>query len=263
VIKLADINKIYKTGEVPIYALRGVGLEIGDGEFVAIVGASGSGKSTLMNIVGCLDIPTSGRYTLDGREVSTLSDDALATIRNRRIGFVFQSFNLLPRLTALEQVEVPLIYRGARNRRKLAAQALTDVGLGDRIQHRPTQLSGGEQQRVAIARAIVSRPTIILADEPTGALDTATSAEIMRIFDGLNRELGITVVFVTHEREVAACTRRIVQLRDGQIISDIDTSTAAGPSNQRTESPVEETSRCAAGHDAPPPHQTRSEGPLS
>jgi putative ABC transport system ATP-binding protein len=243
VIKLADINKIYKTGEVPIYALRGVGLEIGDGEFVAIVGASGSGKSTLMNIVGCLDIPTSGRYTLDGREVSTLSDDALATIRNRRIGFVFQSFNLLPRLTALEQVEVPLVYRGARNRRKLAAQALTDVGLGDRIHHRPTQLSGGEQQRVAIARAIVSRPTIILADEPTGALDTATSAEIMRIFDALNRELGITVVFVTHEREVADCTRRIVQLRDGQIVSDVATA--------------------AEGPDASPPHQTQPEGPAS
>ena len=262
-IKLVDINKIYKTGEVPIYALRGVGLEIDDGEFVAIVGASGSGKSTLMNIVGCLDTPTSGRYTLDGREVGTLSDDALATIRNRRIGFVFQSFNLLPRLAALEQVEVPLIYRGARNRRRLAAQALIDVGLGDRIHHRPTQLSGGEQQRVAIARAIVSRPTIILADEPTGALDTATSAEIMRIFDGLNRELGITVVFVTHERDVADCTRRIVQLRDGQIVSDIDTSTAAGPSDQRTESPVEGTSRCVAGHDARPPRQSRSEDPVS
>jgi putative ABC transport system ATP-binding protein len=243
VIKLTDIVKVYRAGDVPIYALHGVSLEIGDGEFVAIVGASGSGKSTLMNIVGCLDIPTSGRYTLDGREVGTLGDDALATIRNRRIGFVFQSFNLLPRLTALEQVEVPLIYRGARNRRKLAAQALTDVGLGDRIHHRPTQLSGGEQQRVAIARAIVSRPTIILADEPTGALDTATSAEIMRIFDALNRELGITVVFVTHEREVADCTRRIVQLRDGQIVSDVATA--------------------AEGPDASPPHQTQPEGPAS
>jgi len=224
VIKLAHINKIYNTGDVPIYALRGVSLDIDDGEFVAIVGPSGSGKSTLMNVIGCLDIPTSGNYSLDGVEVSTLGDSALATIRNRRIGFVFQSFNLLPRLPALEQVEVPLTYRGVSNRRKLAVQALRDVGLGDRIHHRPTQLSGGEQQRVAIARAIVSRPAIILADEPTGALDSHTSTEIVRIFKGLNEEMGITVAFVTHDRDVAGYTRRIVQLRDGQVVSDVANS---------------------------------------
>jgi putative ABC transport system ATP-binding protein len=234
VIKLADINKIYNTGDVPIYALRGVSLDIDDGEFVAIVGPSGSGKSTLMNIIGCLDVPTSGKYTLDRFEVSTLSDSALATIRNRRIGFVFQSFNLLPRLTALEQVEVPLVYRGARNRRKLAAQALIDVGLGDRVHHRPTQLSGGEQQRVAIARAIVSRPAIILADEPTGALDSNTSTEIMRIFHGLNCNMGITVAFVTHDREVASHTRRIVQLKDGQVTSDTANTPTPIPPAQQT-----------------------------
>jgi putative ABC transport system ATP-binding protein len=233
VIKLVGINKIYKTGDVPIYALRGVSLDIDDGEFVTIVGPSGSGKSTLMNIIGCLDISTSGKYSLDGVEVSTLGDAALATIRNRRIGFVFQSFNLLPRLTALEQVEVPLIYRGVSNRRKLAVQALTDVGLGDRIHHRPTQLSGGEQQRVAIARAIVSRPAIILADEPTGALDSHTSTEIMRIFKGLNEEMGITVAFVTHDKDVAGYTRRIVQLRDGQVVSDAANSpTPIPPAHQ-------------------------------
>ena len=219
-IKLSEINKVYRAGEVSIYALRSVDLEIGDGEFVAIIGPSGSGKSTLMNIIGCLDVPSSGRYLLDGIEVNTLSDNALARIRNRRIGFVFQSFNLLPRLTALEQVEVPLVYRGVRNRKKLAKQALAEVGLGGRIHHRSTQLSGGEQQRVAIARAIVSRPSLILADEPTGALDTATSGEIMGIFENLNRELGITVAFVTHDMDVAHHTRRIVKLRDGQIVSD-------------------------------------------
>lgn len=219
-IELKGISKVYRTGDVSIHALHPLDLEIRAGEHVAIIGPSGSGKSTLMNIVGCLDVPTSGRYSLDGRVVSSLSDSALARIRNRNIGFVFQSFNLLPRLTALEQVEVPLVYRGARNRKKLARQALVDVGLRDRIHHRPTQLSGGEQQRVAIARAIVGRPSLILADEPTGALDTATSAEIMGIFETLNRELGITVVFVTHDMEVAHHTRRIVKLRDGRIVSD-------------------------------------------
>ena len=219
-IELTDINKIYRAGDVPIYALRSFSLLIDEGEFVAIIGPSGSGKSTLMNIIGCLDAPTHGRYSLDGVVVNSLSDSALARIRNRRIGFVFQSFNLLPRLTALEQVEVPMVYRGVRNRKKLARQALAEVGLGGRMYHRPTQLSGGEQQRVAIARAIVGRPSLILADEPTGALDTATSAEIMGIFEGLNRELGITVAFVTHDMEVAHHTRRIVKLRDGQVVSD-------------------------------------------
>ena len=219
-IKLIDISKVYRTGDVPIYALRSISLEIQDGEFVSIIGPSGSGKSTVMNIIGCLDVPSAGKYYLDGHEVSTLNDNALATIRNRRIGFVFQSFNLLPRLTAVEQVEVPLTYRGTRNRRKLAKQALADVGLANRFYHRPTQLSGGEQQRVAIARAIVGHPSILLADEPTGALDTATSVEIMRIFESLNRELGMTVVFVTHDMEVADHTRRIVKLRDGQVVGD-------------------------------------------
>jgi putative ABC transport system ATP-binding protein len=220
VIQLQDINKVYKTGDVPIYALRAIDLQILDGEFVAIIGPSGSGKSTLMNIVGCLDVPSSGRYSLDGVVVNTLTDTALARIRNRRIGFVFQSFNLLPRLTAIEQVEVPLVYRGVHNRKKLARQALAEVGLGRRFNHRPTQLSGGEQQRVAIARAIVGMPSLILADEPTGALDTATSHEIMGIFETLNRDLGITVAFVTHDMEVAYHTRRIVKLRDGQVVTD-------------------------------------------
>ena len=219
-IELSDINKVYRAGDVSIYALRSLSLRIDDGEFVAIIGPSGSGKSTLMNIIGCLDVATSGKYSLDGMTVSSLSDGALARIRNRRIGFVFQSFNLLPRLTALEQVEVPMVYRGIRNRKRLAKQALAEVGLGRRIHHRPTQLSGGEQQRVAIARAIVGRPSLILADEPTGALDTATSAEIIGIFETLNRELGITVAFVTHDMEVAHHTRRIVKLRDGQVVSD-------------------------------------------
>jgi len=251
VIKLVGISKIYKTGDVPIYALRGVDLEVDSGEFVAIIGPSGSGKSTLMNIIGCLDVPTSGRYSLDRVEVSTLGDSALATIRNRRIGFVFQSFNLLPRLTALEQVEVPLTYRGARNRRRLAAQALTDVGLGDRIHHRPTQLSGGEQQRVAIARAIVSRPAIILADEPTGALDSVTSTEIMRIFKALNEEMGITVAFVTHDRDVADHTRRIVQLRDGQVVSDAANSPTPIP-------PAHQAAGGATPSLAPQPEAARS-----
>jgi putative ABC transport system ATP-binding protein len=229
VITLERIDKIYRTGDVPIYALRSVDLQIEDGEFVAIIGPSGSGKSTLMNIVGCLDVPSAGKYSLDGTNVNSLSDGSLARVRNRRIGFVFQSFNLLPRLTALEQVEVPLIYRGARNRGKLARQALTEVGLGRRIHHRPTQLSGGEQQRVAIARAIVSRPTLLLADEPTGALDTTTSREIIGLFEALNRDLGITVAFVTHDLEVASHTRRIVKLRDGQVVSDEANTPRAAP----------------------------------
>jgi putative ABC transport system ATP-binding protein len=185
------------------------------------MGPSGSGKSTLMNIIGCLDRPTGGTFSLDGVNVQRLSDSQLATLRNRRLGFVFQSFNLLPRLSALDQVALPLVYRGATNRKKVASAALQLVGLADRIHHRPTQLSGGQQQRVAIARALVSRPAIILADEPTGALDTKTSMDVMEIFRKLNEELGITIAFVTHEPDVAAYTRRIVSLRDGEVVSDV------------------------------------------
>jgi putative ABC transport system ATP-binding protein len=184
------------------------------------MGPSGSGKSTLMNIIGCLDKPTSGGYHLDGVNVNRLADNQLAVLRNRKLGFVFQSFNLLPRMNALDQVALPLVYRGVVSRRKVAAVALDMVGLADRMHHKPTQLSGGQQQRVAIARALVNRPTIILADEPTGALDTATSMDIMEVFRSLNDELGITIAFVTHERDVANYTRRIVSLRDGVIVDD-------------------------------------------
>jgi len=220
VVKLSDITKVYLAGDVPVPALRGINLGIGEGEFLAIMGPSGSGKSTLLNILGCLDKPTSGRYELDGLEVSAFDEDDLAVIRNRKVGFVFQSFNLLRRLPAVEQVELPLLYRNVSNRRHLALQALSDMGLADRVAHRPTQLSGGEQQRVGIARCLVTNPSLILADEPTGALDTATGHEIMRIFQRLNAERGITIVLVTHEREIAAYAHRTVHLQDGQIVSD-------------------------------------------
>ncbi|MHB8376429.1 MAG: ABC transporter ATP-binding protein [Dehalococcoidia bacterium] len=219
-IRLRGITKIYRTGDVEVPALVDANLDIDDGEFLAIMGPSGSGKSTLMNILGCLDRPTRGTYELDGHFVHKMSDDQLAMIRNRRIGFVFQSFNLLARLPAVEQVELPLIYRGVHNRRKLAMQALADVGLADRTHHKPTQLSGGQQQRVAIARALVTHPSIIMADEPTGALDTKTSRDVMETFARLNAERKLTVVFVTHEPEVAAYTRRVVHIRDGRIVED-------------------------------------------
>jgi putative ABC transport system ATP-binding protein len=220
VIKLKGISKSYKLGSQTVTALHSVDLTIHDGEFMAIMGPSGSGKSTLMNIIGCLDRPTEGIYQLDGINVSRLSDGQLAKVRNRRLGFVFQSFNLLPRLNAIDQVAMPLSYRGVANRKALAKRALHLVGLGARMHHRPTQLSGGQQQRVAIARAIVGNPAIILADEPTGALDTKTSHDVMEIFRRLNEERGITIAFVTHEPDVAAYTRRIVALRDGEIVSD-------------------------------------------
>jgi putative ABC transport system ATP-binding protein len=219
-IRLRGVSKIYRVGTQVVPALRNIDLDIGDGEFIAIMGPSGSGKSTLMNIIGCLDRPTQGAYQLDGVQVSRLTDGQLARVRNRRLGFVFQSFNLLPRLSAVDQVALPLAYRGAVNRRRVAMAALNMVGLTNRAHHKPTQLSGGQQQRVAIARALVGNPTIILADEPTGALDTKTSHEVMEIFRQLNEIRGITIAFVTHEPEVANYTRRIVSFRDGEIVAD-------------------------------------------
>lgn len=229
VIKVEDLWKIYQLGEVQVEALRGVSFEIEEGEFVAIMGPSGSGKSTLMNILGCLDRPTRGRYFLDGQEVSQLNENQLAQVRNKKIGFIFQSFNLLPRLAALQNVELPLIYAGipSQKRKEQAIKSLEAVGLGDRIHHYPNQLSGGQQQRVAIARALVNDPSIILADEPTGNLDTRSSEEIMHILQELNQE-GKTIVLVTHERDIASHTHRILHFRDGQLVD-----------NETIEQPVE------------------------
>lgn len=224
-LEVSNLTKVYRmSAEVEVHALRGVDFTIGDGELVAVMGPSGSGKSTVMNILGCLDRPTSGSYRIDGQEVATLDDGDLARVRNRRIGFVFQSFNLLPRTTALQNVELPLLYNreglSAKERHARARAALETVGLGNRLEHKPQELSGGQQQRVAIARALVNTPAIILADEPTGNLDSIASAEIMAIFQQLNADQGITIVFVTHEPDIATHTRRILRMRDGHLVAD-------------------------------------------
>ena len=227
-IQCEDLWKVYRLGDVEVQALRGLNLTIEQGEFVAIMGSSGSGKSTLMNMVGCLDQPTKGHYWLNGVDVAALRADELAEIRNRQIGFVFQSFNLIPRTSALENAQLPLFYRGLplREQRALAAAALERVGLKGREQHYPTQLSGGQQQRVAIARALVTTPSLLLADEPTGNLDTESSREIMTILDRLNKEEGITIILVTHEPDIAAYASREIVIKDGQVLTDRHTKPA-------------------------------------
>ena len=240
VITVSDLTKVYQMGDVKVHALRGVNLSIEAGEFVSVVGPSGSGKSTFMHILGCLDRPTAGHYILNGQDVSTLSRDNLATVRNQRIGFVFQGFNLLARTTALDNVELPLLYRTgirASERHQRARQMLDEVGLGDRIDHHPNQLSGGQQQRVAIARSLINRPAIILADEPTGNLDSQTSIEIMGLFQRLNHENGITVILITHETDIAEYGGRIIRFRDGRIISNSLNTSQRLAANESRSSP--------------------------
>jgi putative ABC transport system ATP-binding protein len=219
-ITIKEVTKIYQLGDYEVRALRGVSLELFEGDFVAIMGPSGSGKSTMMNVLGALDTPTSGSYVLDGTDVSQLSDDDLADIRNSKIGFVFQNFNLLARTSALQQVELPLVYAGKSRRSELARKALELVGLGDRIHHRPSELSGGQQQRVAIARALVNEPAIILADEPTGNLDSTSGVEIMQVLQQLNQENGITIICVTHDPWIARHCHRVIRLSDGLVVGD-------------------------------------------
>jgi len=224
-VETRNLEKVYRMGDVEVRALRGVSLTIAGGDFVAVMGASGSGKSTFMNLIGCLDRPTRGSYRMAGRDVGKLSRDQLARVRGEQIGFVFQGFNLLPRTNALENVELPLLYQGigSKERHRRAAEALERVGLGDRLDHNPAQLSGGQQQRVAIARALVNRPTLLLADEPTGNLDSRTSVEVMGIFQELN-EQGLTVLLVTHESDIAEHARRVVTFKDGLLLSDVSPS---------------------------------------
>jgi putative ABC transport system ATP-binding protein len=235
VIQLQDIHKTYHTGEVDVHAVRGVTLDIAQGEFVALMGASGSGKSTMMNIIGCLDRPTGGKYLLDGIDVSQLDRDELADIRNQKIGFVFQGFNLLARTTALENVELPMLYTRKRlagpSQRERALKALDTVGLAERADHKPNQLSGGQQQRVAIARALSNEPSLLLADEPTGNLDTRTSIEIMGVFQKLN-DLGMTIVMVTHELDIAQYTKRMVVMRDGKVVGDTTVANRLNAANE-------------------------------
>jgi putative ABC transport system ATP-binding protein len=219
-IEIENVYKIYRMGDAEVHALDGLSLKIAAGEWVAIVGPSGSGKSTLMNVIGCLDQPTSGSYKLDGVEVAKMNDRDLARVRNRKIGFVFQTFNLLSRTTALANVELPLVYAGAHDRRKRAITALERVGLGERLHHKPNELSGGQQQRVAIARALIVDPAIILADEPTGNLDSKSGAEILELFHQMHTQQGLTIVMVTHDPDIAAQCERVVHIRDGKILSD-------------------------------------------
>ena len=244
VISVRNLTKTYHVGEVDVHALRGVSLEIEKGEFVTVVGPSGSGKSTLMHILGCLDLPTSGDYFLDGANVSHLNDDELSAVRNHKIGFVFQGFNLLPRTSALENVELPLLYNsgalGAADRRRRAMDALTAVGLKDRAEHHPNQLSGGQQQRVAIARALMNQPSILLADEPTGNLDSRTSVEVLDIFQSLRESRGITIVLITHEPSVAEYGSRIVAFKDGRIVSDTTNDRQRVARGELAEMPVSE-----------------------
>ena len=234
IIDLQDVTKVYRIGEIAVNALAGVSLTIERGELTAIMGPSGSGKTTMMNIIGCLDVPTSGTYTLDGEDVGDLSDNRLAEIRNRKVGFVFQTYNLLPRLSALGNVELPLMYGNGRGRRERSLRALDQVGLSDRVRHKPVELSGGQQQRVGIARALVKDPSILLADEPTGNLDTASSQEIIWTIQQLNQQSNITVIIVTHERDIAAHANRVVRMLDGKILDDVrqEPTLAIDPANR-------------------------------
>ncbi|GAA2607755.1 ABC transporter ATP-binding protein [Actinomadura fulvescens] len=230
VLDIRDVTKVYGDGDMAVHALRGVSLTVERGDYVAIMGASGSGKSTLMNIIGCLDVPSGGRYLLDGLDVGGLDERRLAILRNRKLGFVFQSFNLIPRMTAQANVELPLAYGGVKkdDRRRRALAALAEVGLDDRVGHEPNELSGGQQQRVAVARALVTAPTMVLADEPTGALDSTSTTELLAVFDRLNLA-GRTIVVITHENEVAAHAKRVIRLVDGRIVEDRRTSGVSAP----------------------------------